>query len=323
MQMAIPRDLKIPETAPIACLGTFKIRKVNEMKLPSLRCGFRILAILILASLSAAPSLLAQYGGGDTQQQKPPAPAAQQGQPAPGAAAPQQPEAPKVDPEEEAAYKKFYETKLTDADGVIKLGEPFLQKYPTSKYAGSVYAGLTHAYYSKEQYDRMYAAADKALGLNPDEADVLVLIGWVIPHNYDPNDMDANRRLDKAEEYEKHALLLIPNLPKPDTMTDEQFTKAKNDKLSMAHSGLGLAYFRKQEIENSANELQQAVSLASIPDGVDLFVLGRDLQVLKRYSDAQAAYHKCAQLPGGVQDRCKLLENDVKKLAASQPTAKP
>jgi tetratricopeptide (TPR) repeat protein len=291
------------------------------MKLASLRCGFRILAIFLLAGLAIAPAVFAQYGGGggmgQQQQQQTPPPAA-------AATPPKQAEPPKVDPEEAAAYKKFYDTKITDMDQVIKLGEPFLQKYPNSTLAESVYAGLTHAYYGKEQYDKMYAAADKALALNPNDADVLVLIGWVIPHNYDPNDMDANRRLDKAEDYETRGLKLLATLPKPDNMTDDQFAKAKNDKLSMAHSGLGLVYFRKQEIENSANELQQAVKLASTPDSVDLFVLGRDLQALKRYSEAQDAYHKCAQLSGGVQDRCKQLENDVKKLAASQPPpAKP
>jgi len=286
------------------------------MKLPSLRCGFRILAIFLLAGLAIAPAVFAQYGGGggtgQQQQQQTPPPAA-------AATAPQQAEPAKTDPEEDAAYKKFIDTKITEIDQVIKLGEPFLQKYPNSKYAEGVYAGLTHAYYGKEQYDKMYAAADKALALNPNDADVLVLIGWVIPHNYDPNDMDANRRLDKAEDYEKRGLVILATLPKPDTMTDEQFVKAKTDKLSMAHSGLGLVYFRKQEIENSANELQQAVKLANPPDAVDLFVLGRDLQVLKRYSEAQDAYHKCAQLSSGVQDRCKQLESDVKKLAASQP----
>ena len=32
----------------------------------------------------------------------------------------------------------------------------------------------------------MYADADKALALNPDDVTVLVLVGWVIPHYYDP-----------------------------------------------------------------------------------------------------------------------------------------
>jgi tetratricopeptide (TPR) repeat protein len=299
---------------------------VKAMKNPLLRGGIRILAILLFVGLAISPALFAQYGGGGTQQQQQPPPQQQpapgaQGQPAPGAAANPQPEAPKVDPEEEAAYKKFYDINSADAAQVISQGEAFIQKYPTSRYTGSVYASLTHAYYGKEQYDKMNAAAEKALALNPNEVDVLVLIGWIIPHNYDPNDMDANRRLDKAEDYEKRALTLIPGLTKPDNMTDDQFAKAKNDKLSMAHSGLGLVYFRKQEAENSANELKQAVSLATAPDAVDLFVLGRDLQALKRYSEAQDAYHKCGQVPGGVQDRCKQLENDMKKLAASQPPA--
>lgn len=293
------------------------------MKLPSIRCAFRILAIFLLAALALAPIALAQYGGGGTGQQ-PQQQQQQQTPPATAATPPQQAETPKTDPEEDAAYKKFIDTKSTDADAVIKVGEPFLQKYPSSRYAEAVYAGLAGAYFGKEQYDKMNAAGEKALALNPNNADVLVLIGWFIPHFYDPNDMDANRRLDKAEDYEKHALILLPNLPKPDIMTDEQFAKAKQEKISMAHSGLGLVYFRKQEFENSAGELKQGINLAANPDAVDIFVMGRDLQVLKRYSESVDAYHKCAQIQSAVQDRCKQAENDVKKLAASQPApAKP
>ena len=92
----------------------------------------------------------------------------------------------------------------------------------------------------------------------------------------------------------------------------------------MAHSGLGLVYFRKQEYENSASELKQGIDLAAHPDAVDIFVMGRDLQVLKRYAESVDAYHRCAQMQSGVQDRCKQMESDVKKLAASQPApAKP
>jgi hypothetical protein len=41
---------------------------------------------------------------------------------------------PKVDPQEEAAYKAFYDTNPQDADTRIKLGEAFVQKYPMSRY---------------------------------------------------------------------------------------------------------------------------------------------------------------------------------------------
>jgi len=282
------------------------------MNVPSIRSGIRILGILLAGSLAVAPGLSAQ------QEQKPPS-LKQDTQTKQAPSAAPQVEPPKSDPEEDAAYKAFYDVKADALDQRIKLGEQFLQRYPNSKYGSQVYAGLTQAYYGKEQYDKMYAAADKALALKPDNVDVLVLVGWVIPHNYDPNDMDADRRLDKAEGYLTHALALLPTVVKPDNMTDDQFAKAKTENTAMAHSGLGLVDFRRQDWDKSAKELDQAVKLSAKPDQVDYFVMGRDLQLLKRYAESADAYQKCAQMPGGVQDRCKQLGNDVKKLAASQP----
>jgi tetratricopeptide (TPR) repeat protein len=282
------------------------------MNVPSIRSGIRILGILLAGSLAVAPGLFAQ------QEQKPPS-LKQDTQTKQAPSAAPQAEPPKSDPEEDTAYKAFYDVKIEAPDQRIKIGEQFLQRYPNSKYASHVYAGLTQAYYAKEQYDKMYAAGDKALALKPDNVDVLVLVGWVIPHNYDPNDMDADRRLDKAEGYLTHALALLPAVPKPDNMTEDQFAKAKTENTAMAHSGLGLVYFRRQEADKSAKELDQAVKLSAKPDQVDYFVMGRDLQILKRYAESADAYQKCAQMPGGLQTACKQKADDAKKQAAAQP----
>jgi hypothetical protein len=40
-------------------------------------------------------------------------------------------------------------------------------------------------------------------------------------------------------------------------------------------------------------------------DLADFYVLGTDLQNLKRDLEAASAFDKCAQIPGGLQDRCK------------------
>src|SRR5580692_5799012 len=177
------------------------------MTLPSIRSGLTALVVLLAAFL-LAPNTFAQY-----QQGTPPAsPSTQAGaasqsqqqtqkgtQPAAAAAAP------KADPEEEAAYKAFNDTKPEDADKRIQLGEAYIQKYPNGKYVAPVYSGLTVSEYSKQDFAKMYADADKALALNPDDVNVLVLIGWIIPRKFDPNDLAADRTLDKGEKYEKHA----------------------------------------------------------------------------------------------------------------------
>lgn len=278
-----------------------------------------IATALFALGLAAAQPTGAQHQQQPPQQQQAPpaktgqAPAPQNGQQAPA-------EAPKVDPEEEKAYKTFYDANTPQqADARIKMGEDFVAKYPKSKYTEVVYARLMQDYFNKQQLSKMYDAADKALALNPDDVSVLVLEGWVIPHNIDPNGPDAERLLNKAETQEKHALELLPTLPKPPNMTDDQFAKAKNDALSQAHSGLGLVDFRKQDFANSVTELQQGEKLASVPDPTDFYVMGIELQTLKRFGDATDAFQKCAQIPGGLADRCKQKAEEAKKQAATQP----
>lgn len=299
------------------------------MNFPITRSGILLSTSLLAAGLAFAISSVSasQY---QQQQQQQQSPQQQQSTP-PGASsttAPTAPpasgplaatEAPKLDPAEEADYKAFYGTDASDADTVIKLGEGFVQKYPASRYNESVYSRLTEAYFSKQQLDKMYAAADKALLVNPDDVNVLVLVGWVIPHNYDPNDMEADRRLDKAETYEKHALTLIPTMTKPGPMTDEQFAKAKAAATSQAHSGLGLIYFRRQDFTNSISELQLSEQSAATPDPTDFFVMGFEYSQLKKYSEAAAAFDKCASIPSALADRCKQSAADAKKQAAAAP----
>jgi tetratricopeptide (TPR) repeat protein len=224
--------------------------------------------------------------------------------------------APKVDPKEEADYKAFFDASPQDTDKKIQLGQDFVQKYAMSRYLESVYAGLVQAYYLKQDWKNFYATGDKALALNADDAGVLTMVGWVIPHVYNPNDPDAAKNLDKAEQYEKHSIQVIETMPKPAGMTDDQFTQSKASLLAQAHSGLGLVYFRRQQIEDSVKELQQATQGGGTPDPTDYFVMGIDLQSLGRNAEAVDAFNRCAEISGGLQDRCKQSADNAKKQAA-------
>ncbi len=287
-----------------------------------------ILAIVAAAGFAFTPSSFAQgtpNNGQPAQQQTPPATPtttpATTGQAAPATAPLTMAEVPKIDPAEETAYKAFSDLKPEEKDKQIQLGEQFVQKYPLSKYDLQVYTQLTQDYYDKNDVDKMYASGDKALALNPDDVSVLVLVGWVIPHSSHANDLEGDRMLDKAEKYEKHALELLATLPKPATLTDEQFAKVKIQAQSEAHSGLGLVYFRRQDFANSIAELQQGVSTAPSPDPTDYFVMGRELDHLNRLAEAVDAYQKCSQIPGPLQNNCKQLLDQAKTKLAAAPAA--
>ncbi|HWF37869.1 MAG TPA: hypothetical protein VG322_05080 [Candidatus Acidoferrales bacterium] len=262
-----------------------------------------VLGMALAVAASFAAPAFGQYGGAAPQDTPSPSDKSEQAKP---------PQAPKLNPKEEADYKALNATPDTNPDKKIQLGTQFMQKYPGSRYEESVMNQVVQAYYAKQDWNDFYSLADKAVAKDPDDVDVLTVVGWVIPHLYKSDDPDASKKLDKAESYEKHAIDVIPTLPKPDNMTDEQFATAKSGKLAEAHSGLGLIYFRLQDFPNSVKELQLATIGNPMPDPTDLYALGAGLMQLNKTSDAADAFSKCAEIPGGLQDRCKQMAAQAK-----------
>jgi tetratricopeptide (TPR) repeat protein len=224
--------------------------------------------------------------------------------------------APVVKPEDEA-YKAIFNARTGAPETQISLGEDFLKKYPQSNYLGAVYAQLTEAYFAVGNEDKMFESGGKALELNPDNIDVLALLAMAMPRRVRANTPDAAQQLTKAEAYARHAIELIPNLPKPDAVDDAAFTKAKNEKLAMAHSGLGLIDIDHQKFEDARTELMQAVQLSASPDPVDYFLLGNADSAASYYNDAAAAYDKCAA-NGPLMAQCKSRAETARKDATTK-----
>jgi hypothetical protein len=154
------------------------------------------------------------------------------------------------------------------------------------------------------------------LALKPDDVDVLATVGWVIPHVYNPHDVNADQQLIKAETCEKHAIQVLGTMPKPGGLTDAQFAASKAQKAIQAHSALGLVYFRREDYANSASEIQLSMQNNSSPDQTDLYVLGIDLQNLGKFSEAVDAFGRCAQAIGNLSDRCKESADEARRQAA-------
>lgn len=222
----------------------------------------------------------------------------------------------KVNKAEEAAYKNVLAAQNADPQMQIQAGEDFLAKFPMSQYAGGVYGMLTTAYYTTGNTDKMFAAGAKALELNPDNVDVLALLAMAIPRRVKPTTPDGPQQLQKAEQYAHHAIELIPNMAKPESVDDATFEKAKNDKLALCHSGLGLLDINNKKWDDARNELTQATQLASSPDPVDFYLLGNADDQASYLHGAIAAYEKCAAT-GPLVSQCKAREDIVNKKIAS------
>ena len=226
-----------------------------------------------------------------------------------------------VSADEDAAYKVFHELSMADANKKIESGEAFLQKYPQSRYRSPVYVALVYEYQQLGQLPKMVEYGEKELDLAPNDVTTLAMLGQTLPRRLPGNPSDAAQALNKAEKYSKQAIEIAPTLPKPAEITDEQFEKAKNQSLAMAHSGLGLVFWRRGKYAEAIPELELSLKIDPTPDPVNYYLLGMANKSASHFDDAVAAFNKCAALGGQMQATCKSGADDAKKLGSTQLSA--
>jgi len=228
---------------------------------------------------------------------------------------------PPVNAEEDAAIKAFRAAPITDMGKKDQLGEDFLQKYPQSRYRPEVYAMLVRGYLSLGQIEKMESMGDKEIELNPNDAQTLAIVGSTLPRVMNASTPDPQKRLDKAEQYSKKALEVLPTLVKPAELSDADFLKAKDQTSALAYSGLGLVAFRRSKFAEAIPNFEQAVKLDPVPDPVNFYLLGLSNEKTSHFEDAVNAFTKCAAVPGGLQATCKSSADEAKKLATTQLSA--
>jgi tetratricopeptide (TPR) repeat protein len=224
-----------------------------------------------------------------------------------------------VNAEEEAAFKAFDTIPMTDAEKKTKAGEDFATKYPQSRYLPPVYSAMVKLYLEAGNVQKMQEVGEKDIALAPTDVQTLAILGQTIPRS----GTLTPQLLDKAEKYSKSAIELTPTIPKPEGMSDDQFTKAKNQTLAMAHAGLGLVYVRRGKFEDAVTELSASTKIDPDPqiDPVNYYLLGLANDKTSHFDDAIAAFTKCASVPGQMQTPCKSGAEDAKKHATSQLSA--
>jgi len=228
---------------------------------------------------------------------------------------------PPVNAEEDAAMKAFRATPITDMAKKDQLGEDFLQKYPQSRYRPEVYSMLVRGYLSQGQIEKMESTGDKEIELNPNDAQTLAIVGSTLPRVMNGSTPDPQKRLDKAEQYSKKALEVLPTLVKPAELSDAEFLKAKDQTAALAYSGLGLVAFRRSKFAEAIPNFEQAAKLDTVADPVNYYLLGISNEKTSHFEDAVNAFTKCAAVPGGLQATCKTGADEAKKMATTQLSA--
>jgi tetratricopeptide (TPR) repeat protein len=231
--------------------------------------------------------------------------------------------APPVSAEEDAAYKAFQVINVNDAAKKTEAGEAFLLKYPESRYKSPVYGALAYSYLQAGNTQKMQEYGEKEIAIAPNDVSTLALLGQTLPRTLhgSASTPEAMQMLAKAEKYSKQAIEITPTLPKPENLTDESFTSAKNQTLAMAHSGLGLVFVRQGKNAEAIPELEQAIKIDPSPDPVNYYLLGMANKITTHFDDAITAFNKCAAMTGPMQGTCKSQAEDAKKLSTTQLSA--
>ena len=283
--------------------------------------------LLFLAGIVAAAQSSQSGQSGQSSQSGQSTPPAQQTDkdkaPAAGSTLTLDAPAPAPNPEEDAAYKAFDAIPLTDGEKKLKAGEEFSAKYPQSRYLPPVYSAMVKLYLQTNQMQKMQDIGEKEAVISPNDVQTLAILGQTLPRSWNSTMPNAQQQLDKAEKYSKSAIELTPTLPKPEGMTDAQFTVAKNQTLAMAHSGLGLVYFRRGKFQDAIPEFEQATKIDPDPqaDPVNYYVLAIADEKTSHFDEAVAAFTKCASIASSLQGTCKTGADEAKKLGATQLSA--
>jgi tetratricopeptide (TPR) repeat protein len=227
---------------------------------------------------------------------------------------------PPVNAEEDAAAKAFQAIPNSETQKKIAAGEEFLKKYPESRYRPVIYSSLVFDYIQTNNSEKAFEIGDKEIALKPDDAQTMAVLSQTMARAISASTPEPQKRIAKAETYAKRAIEITPTLQKPEGVTDQNFLQAKNETLTMAHSGLGLALLRQGKFNDAIPELETSVKIDPnpAPDPVNLYLLGMANQKASRFDEATTAFNKCATMSGSLQTACKNGAEEAKKQASTQ-----
>lgn len=178
---------------------------------------------------------------------------------------------------DEGAYMEYALFQLlprvADANKRIQYLDAFMKAYPDTTSVSQVDFQYLMAYDMANNAAKADEYGEKAIAADPNNIEALNLVA------YDYSNRKTN--LDKATDYAKKVLALVPAMKKPEGATDAQFKTGQDNQLGMAHLTLGYIDFQKagktRKVAPAIQEFQKAVELLNANpnlQGAALFYLG-------------------------------------------------
>jgi tetratricopeptide (TPR) repeat protein len=166
-------------------------------------------------------------------------------------------------------------------------GERFAADFPDSPYAAASEGIAAGAYQQLQNFPKMIAAADKAISMDPNNTDMLVLLA----DHYSEKGVE----LDKADADAKKAIELLAAAKKPDNMSDDDWQKRITFQTGLAWSAEGQVLITRNNLEGAASAFQKASPLLKSNRPYyarNLYRLGFTYARMKKVPEATAALNE-------------------------------
>jgi tetratricopeptide (TPR) repeat protein len=189
--------------------------------------------------------------------------------------------------------------------------EAFLQTYPNSVMKTEALNVLMSAYQQAGNGQKMLDTANRLLQADPNDVKALAILTYT--YRASANAQNLQQNLDLIQQYATKGEQALPNMPKPDGMSDADFNKMHNELSAIFEGGLGFVALQKKDNATAAKDFRQAVGEESQPTIADIYPLAQaDLEAKPMNPEGFWFAIKAAQLAQG-QGQQQILDYARKK----------
>ncbi|HEY1339630.1 MAG TPA: hypothetical protein VGF59_19090 [Bryobacteraceae bacterium] len=193
-----------------------------------------------------------------------------------------------------ALYRAALESR--DPKLTIELAEELTQRNPSSEYVQKVADPLFVAYRQAGANDKALALAEKVLATDQSNEDMLLVETDHL--------MQAKKEPEKVHAYSAKIVQVMAAKPKPEGMSDADWTARKNLVVGLAHYMSGKLYYNEAKFAPADTELHAALPLvesnATLKPEV-LYLLGFANYKLDKPQEAANYYKECAAIKSPFQ----------------------
>jgi tetratricopeptide (TPR) repeat protein len=175
------------------------------------------------------------------------------------------------DPAEYNAYVNAIQQQ--DPNAKAQALEAFIQTYPNSVMKIDAAEQLMAAYQQGGNAQKMIDAANKVLQMDANNVRALAILTYTYRATITAQNLQQN--LPLIQQYATKGQQALPNMAKPEGMSDADFTKMHNELGAIFEGGLGFVALQNKDYTEAAKDFGQAVAHESQPNIADIYPLAQ------------------------------------------------